>query len=47
LAKVIQRAVTKRQGGTLKRVAKPKKTIPRRRRPAPKKPKRKGARKRR
>jgi Plasmid replication region DNA-binding N-term len=47
LAKVIYRAVTKHPGDTIRRVAKPKKTIPQRRRPTPKKSRRKGARRRR
>lgn len=47
LAKVIHRAVTRHPGDRIKRVAKLKKPIPQRRRPAPKKPRRKGAKKRR
>ena len=46
LANVIQRAVRKHQGDRIKRAAGPKKPIPRRRRPAPKKPRRTGARRR-
>ena len=45
LANVIQRVVTKHQGDRIKRVARPKKPTPPRRRPAPKKTRRKGARK--
>ena len=47
LAKVIQRAIRKHQGDTSKRLAKPKKPVAQRRRPAPTKSRRKGAKKRR
>ena len=47
LANVIQRAVRKHQGERIKRVARPNKLIPQRRRPAPKMARRKVARRRR